>query len=803
MHHMKYYIRLVILLFTFTSIAQNKVTVFGKITDYNNKEALPFSHFYIKSIKNEQVTSGISDEDGNFLLSLQQGSYIIEIEFLGFKRKRIDFIVGRLSENLNLGIIELEDDTEALSEVIIEAKKEAIARRMDKKTYAIEENLSQLGGSIVQAMINLPGITTNNNGKILLRGSDQVAILIDGKQSVLTGMGLQENLENIPASSVERIEIINNPSARFDANASAGILNIILKKEKQKGWNGKLGLITGIGSITQKRANIVEEMKDQYQYTPKINPTFSANFRGEKFNFFVNGDVLIFQSVAENIFTERTFEGTQDNIKQQFLENKNQSVYNFKAGADWTLNDQNTLTFSTFYFQKFYNDLGHIPYVGQSTNQLIRLWEYDEDELVQTYTAELRHTYQFDEPGRQLETSTSFAFKRKQEGYFFTDIRLNQVGSDTTSLVADQQIIDLNIDYTEPLKAGKIELGAKYRWSRYPNLISFSPGVNSILDLNLQGNAEYRENISAAYMNYFFENNRFEIEGGLRAEFAKIDYLVDLQHPVYQSDGFNYFAFLPAIRASWLFDANHTFSIFMNRRVNRPEEKNLRVFPSYFDPEILRLGNPGLQPQFTNSLEVGYKHTYRFGSIYLAGYRKESENILTTILTQLPDTNQFVNIDQNVGRGSNTGLEISWSHGFSATLKMNWNANYYQNVVNAFEIVNAYPQDLSFSQEKQSIFTGNIKWNTQVKLPWKLNFQSTLTYLTRDIIPQGEIKERYSFDFGLKRSMQNGKGEIFINATDLFNTFQMKIIQSGEEFSVVSNNLFETQVFRLGYQYRF
>lgn len=800
---MKHLLAIAFFLFAFSMFAQNMVTVFGKVVDQTSKEALPFTNIYISTLQNQEVSTGITNDEGNFQFELQQGAYVLEVEFLGFKKKKIEFLVGRLSENLNLGSIHLEVDTEALTEVVIKAKKETIARRMDKKTYTLAKNLSQIGGSAVQAMQNLPGVTTNNNGKILLRGSDRVAVLINGKQSAITGMGLQENLENIPASSIERIEIINNPSAKFDANASAGIINIILKTEKQTGWNGKIGIITGIGSIEPKRTNLVDNMSDQYQYTPKVNPTFSANYRGEKFNIFANGDILLFQSVAENTFTDRTFESTQDNIQQQFLENKNQSVSTFRVGADWTPDQRNTFTFSSFYFRKFYNDLGNIPYVNQTTQQQVRLWDYDEEELVQTYTTELRHAYQFEEPGRQIETSASFAFKRKEEGYFFTDTRPNRLGSDTTALVADQQIIDVNLDYTEPLKNGKVEMGAKYRWSRYPNEISFTPGENSILDLNLQGNAEYREHISAGYLNYFFESKRFEVEGGLRSEYAKIDYLVDPQHPVYESDGFDYFAFLPAVRTSWLLDAKHTLSVFINRRVDRPEEKNLRVFPSYFDPEILRLGNPSLQPQFTNTLEIGYKHSYQFGSIYLAGYRKESENILTTILTQLPETNQFVNIDQNAGRGNNTGGEFSWSHDFSPSVKMNLNANYYQNQVNAFEIVNAYPQDLTFSQQKQSIFTGNIKWNTQLKLPWKLNFQSTFTYLARDIIPQGEIKERYSFDFGIKRSVQDGKGEIFINASDVFNTFQLKTVQSGEGFSVTSNNLFETQVFRLGYQYRF
>ena len=796
------FVFILIITSAFSAYSQN-VTVYGKVIDETTKEALPFTNLLIENTNGEEIKAGISDDDGKFEFQLPQGNYVLIVDFLGFKVRRKEFLVGKLSNFINLGTISLEEDTESLDEVVLEAKKEAIARRMDKKSYTIEENISQLGGSVVQAMQNLPGVTTNSDGKILLRGSDRVAVLIDGKQSAITGMGLQENLENIPASAIERIEIINNPSAKFDSNASAGIINIILKKEQQTGWNGKVGFISGVGSIGEKRANLVEDMRNQYRFTPKVNPNFSLNYRADKVNFFASGDVLLFQSVAENVFTERNFQGTQDNIKQQFLENKNQSVSTFRAGVDWTPDDKNTLTFTAYYFRKYYNDFGSIPYVNQTTNQRVRLWDYDEEELVQTYTSEIRHLYEFDEPGHQLESSVSFAFKRKEEGYFFTDIRQNQIGSDTTALVADQQIVDFNIDYTKPHKRGKIELGSKFRWSQYPNEIIFSPGINSILDLDLQGSAEYQENIAAAYANYFYESNQFEIEGGLRTEYAKIDYLVDPNHPVYESDGFDYFAFLPGIRSSWLADSKNTVSVFINRRVDRPEEKNLRVFPSYVDPEILRLGNPSLLPQFTNSAEIGYKHSYSMGSIYMAGYRKQFEDLLTTIVTQLPDTNQFVNIDQNAGRGSNSGAELSWSHDFSSAVKMNWNANYYYNVINAFSIVNAYPEDLEFSQERQSIFTGNIKWNTQIKLPWDMNFQSTFVYLAKDIIPQGEIKERYSFDFGIKKSIQQGKGELFLNVTDLFNTFQLKTVQSGEDFSVVANNLFETQVFRVGYQYRF
>lgn len=783
---------------------QNKATITAKVEDSNSREAIAFANVLLFKNDGEIHAGVITNENGRFTFSdIPQGNYELQVAYLGYKTSTHSFMVGRLSEYLDFGTFLLEEDADTLEEVVVTGRLEGVSRRMDKQSYIISDNVSQVGGSVLQAMQNLPGITTNQQGKILLRGSEQVAILIDGKQSAITGTGAQENLDNIPASAIERIEIINNPSAKHDANAGAGIINIVMKKEKQSGWNGRAGLVTGLGSLSTKKENLTPEMMEQYRYTPKLNPSFSVNYRKDKFNFFANADFLVYREVAENLFTERNFSNGEQNLKQQFLENKQQQVSTLRSGADWTPNERHSFTFSTYYFRKYYNDFGNIPYIEQTTDQLVRLWDYDEEELVQIYTAEVRHEYQFEQPGHLLSTTMSYAFKRKEEGFFFRDERPNAFGSDTTALVADQQIVDVTVDYSKPHKYGKVEAGFKYRWSQYPNEIIFRPGINSILDLQLQGTAEYRENIAATYLNYFHEIQKFEIEAGLRMEYAAIDYLVDPNHAVYSSDGFDYFEFLPAVRLSWLMDDKNTFSMFFNRRVDRPEEKNLRVFPSYADPEILSLGNPGLLPQFTNTLEVGYRRNFEKGSLYLASYHKSFENILTSILTAIPSTGQFAHIDQNAGRGSNTGVEWSLVYSFSSSVKMNWNANYYHNSVNAFEIVNAYPENISFSQDKQTAFTGNAKWNTQIQLPRNYAFQSTFTYMAKDIIPQGEIKARYAFDAGIKKSVQQGKGEIFLNATDIFNTFRIKTIRTGVDFVVIANNLFETQVIRIGYQYRF
>ena len=786
------------------AFSQNKANIYGRVLEKENQEAIPFANIIL--LENEkQIAAGITDDDGTFELNnIPEGNYLLKIEFLGFKKHQEKLNIGRLNKQYNLGKIELIPDEETLDEVVLKGNKDEVLKRMNKKTYALDENVSQIGGSVIQAMQNLPGITTDNDGNINLRGSNRVAILIDGKQTAITGFGVQENLGNIPASAIERIEIINNPSSKYDANANAGIINIIMKKEKKSGWNGKVGLTSGIGSIGKKRENLIEEMRSQYRYTPKLNPNFSVNYRKDKFNFFASGDVLLFQEVSQNEFTNRNFnDANQDNIQQQFLENKNQSNSTFRFGADWEANDRHTFTLSGYYFRKYYNDLGSIPYQNQNTNETIRFWDYDERELVSIYTLEVRHLYEFAEPGHQLESSLNFSFKRKEEDYFFTDQRTDQFGSDTTALVADQQFIDANVDYTKPFKKGRYELGAKGRLSKYPNEIIFNPGVNSTLDLSLQGTAEYQEQIGALYGNLIYETQTIEIESGLRTEYAKIDYLVDPNHPVYESDGFDYFEFLPSLRTTWFTNDETTFSAFYNRRIDRPEEKNLRVFPSYADPEILSIGNPSLLPQFTNSFEVSFKRNFNQANLFLATYYKAFDNLLTKIVTQVPNSNQFVNVDQNAGRGSNLGFEGSFNYEFSSRLKMNLNINYYQNTIEAFEITNAYPENLSFSAEQQQIFTGNIKWNVQFDLGKGYTWQSTAIFLDRDIIPQGFIKERFSFDAGLRKEIQQGKGELFINASDIFNTFRLKTDIAGENFNLQATDFFETQVVRIGYLYRF
>ena len=435
----------------------------------------------------------------------------------------------------------------------------------------------------------------------------------------------------------------------------------------------------------------------------------------------------------------------------------------------------------------------------------MRLWQYYENEVNQTLFAIVTHKHSFNQPGHSLTSSFNYSFRRKDEVFNFENKLYNPdiTGTDTTGLIADEHIFDLTVDYSKPLKTGKLEVGTKQRARNFPNDIYFKPGTNSILDPGLAGSAEYREWLSAVYGTYIYEHKKFELEAGLRLEYANVDYLVDPNHSVYESTGFDYIDPFPSVRATWLISDNSRISAFYNRRVDRPSEKQLRTFPTYASPEILSMGNPNLQPQFTQSVELGFRQSWSGGYLYSAAYHRMSTDILTKIITEVPSSIRLAEVYQNADKGLNTGIELVLNQQLGSKVRLNANGNIYRNEIGAFSIVNAYPSHIKFDGEKQSIVSGNAKINIIATIFEDTEFQITGTYLARDIIPQGKILARYSIDTGLTKKIQNGKGELFINASDILNTLVMRYEIEGTTFNLISDDYYETQVVRVGYQYRF
>ncbi len=792
-----------VLLFTSVSFSQvTSVTISGTLKDKNDKSPLAFVNVILKNEHDSSfVTGTVTDESGLFsLTNVNPGSYFLEIKYFGYITYQKSLFIGNLSEFLNLSNIELEENTTQLNEIVVSAKQDDVNGKLDKKSYSVEDNISQGGGSVLQTMQNLPGITVQD-GKVQLRGNDKVTILIDGKQTAMTGFGNQSGLDNIPASAIERIEIINNPSSKYDANGNAGIINIIMKKNKQDGFNGKVGLSGGLGSLWVRKENL-PTIRPQYTFTPKINPSISLNYRKGKINAFLQTDNLYTETLNKNEFVDRTYEdGTI--VKQQLKRNRNTNYFTSKIGIDWHINERNTLTVSGLFGSEKIIDRGDQPVFNEDLSQRIRLWQFLEDELKTTVMGSAQFQHKFKDAGHLLNIGFNYTFHREDEKYFYDNYLVSSIGTDAFKLLSDEQVYDFSLDYIKPLKDGRLETGIKLRDRGIPTDMQFIPGENSVLDTNAGGWATYKELIPAIYGNYIFESKKIEAELGMRVEYVKIQYDVNPNHNTYKSDGYDYIQPFPNFRFTYKMNDRNRLSLFYNRRVDRPNEVDIRIFPKYDDAEIIKVGNPALRPQFTNSTELGYKTNWDKGYFYSAVYHRFTNGTITRISSSVPGDNLIYAIFQNIGKSNTTGLEIIFSQDATKWYSFNINATIYQNTIDAFTVENLYPVTHTFSADKQQLVSGNIKWNNKFHLPKNFDIQLTAIYLAPDIIPQGKIEQRFSLDFGVKKTIQQGKGELFLNASDLFNTMVINKEIQANGFRYTSVDYYETQVIRVGYSYKF
>ncbi len=799
----KNYFLILLLLLSQSLVAQEtKIKVSGKIVDKASMVALPYVNVVLKTASDTSfVTGAITDESGLFtLVDVAPGDYEVEASFIGFETVRKEVYVGSSSAFLNIGEISLSTSVQELGTVEVVGQMEAVSAKMDKKTYDLGQNISQSGGSILQAMSNLPGVSVQD-GKVQIRGNDRVAVLIDGKQTALTGFGNQTGLDNLPSSAVERIEIINNPSAKFDANGNAGIINIILKKEKQEGFNGKVGLALGVGALWEKQANL-PGIRPQYQGTPKVNPSISLNYRKKDMNFFLSADNLYTQTLNKNEFVTRTYDdGTI--INHQLKRNRNTNFLTTRAGMDWTINPSNSLTISGLFGSEKIIDRGDQPFFNGDYSERMRLWQFLEDELKTTVMGTAAFQHKFTNPGQSLSAGLNYTFHREDEQYFFTNTLPSYTGEEAFKLLSDENVVDVTLDYVKPMKNGRLETGMKFRRRWIPTNMQFFPSENSPIDSLAGGAATYRETIPAVYGNYVFESKKLEAEIGLRLEYIKLNYEVNPNHPTYKSDGYDYFQPFPNTRFSYKLNETNKLTASYNRRVDRPNEVDIRIFPKYDDAEIIKVGNPALKPQFTNSFELGWKTTWSAGSLYSAAYHRVVDGTITRISTTFGDSRLIYAIFQNAGKSYNTGLELIWDQDVNNWYSFDLNLNGYQNRIDAFKVKNLYPAPNTFTTDKQEIFSGNAKWNSKFKFAENFTGQLIAIFLAPDIIPQGKIQARFTLDMGLKKVIQDGNAEMFFNATDLLNTMVIKKTIDGNDFSYTSADYYETQVFRIGYSYKF
>lgn len=795
------------LLMAIVATAQQTITITGQVIEQSTQQALPFVTVAVNDATTlKTITGTITDDTGFFTIAeLPTGNYQVEISFIGFQTYSKQITAGGLNPIFDLGKIQLAESAESLQEVTITAERATVASALDKKTFSLDDNVAQSGGSVLDAMKTMPGVAFDQEGKVVLRGSDKVVVLIDGKQSSLTGFGNQKGLSNIPAANIERIEIINNPSAKYDANGFAGIVNIIYKKEKQTGLNGDVGLSFGLGALSKRREDTPTDL-GSYSVNPKLIPSLNLNYRTEKFNYFLLTEFIAQEALPNNEFTTRFYDDGR-NIISQVPENRRQFRSIITAGVDYEMSDKDNITFSGMFDREKHIDTSQVAFINLDNNARNRLYTWKEEEVTSFINVAAAYKHAFAKAGHSLSANAQYTRGLEDESYFLNDSSAVRVGRDMTNIRAIEHTTSIATDYARALSNGRIELGAKARFRRLPVEYTIMRGNESIIYPNLGDFSKWSENLFALYGNYLLEQERYDLEAGLRAEQTDVSYKLDPENIYYDTnDNYDYFELFPSLRFTYKLNDRNKISVFYNRRVDRPGEPELRVFPKYDDPELLKVGNPYLRPQFTNSFEVAHRYSWSTGSLFSAVYHREIDGAYQRIFSiddSNPDYDIINRIYQNTGHSTNTGFEILFSQDIADYWKLTSSINLYRNKIDAFQGTLLFPFERQFSIDNTTDEAGDFKITNTFTLPWELEAQITGLWYSDRNIPQGNELSRSSLDVGFKKSIWDKKGEITLSATDLFNRFGLRQEIKGQDFTALYENYYETQIVRLGFNYKF
>ncbi len=787
--------------------AQEDITIVGQLFDNETDETLPYANVSIYRIDGGSlVTGAITDEQGRFKIQgLPIGSYELNFSFIGYTSINQKFTASGLNTDFDLGKIVMIPNAEQLEEIELIGQEATVNADLNKIAFNLEDNIAQSGGSVLDAMKTMPGVSFDQDGKVILRGSDKVVVLIDGKQSSLTGFGNQKGLGNIPASNIDRIEIINNPSAKYDANGFAGIVNIIYKKEKQTGFNGDVGLSFGLGALGKRKEDTPTSL-GSFSVNPKLIPSINLNYKTDKLNYFLQSEYILQEALPNNEFTTRDYSDGRK-IISQVPENRRQFRSIINGGIDWELDADNSFTFSGLYDREKHIDTAQVAFINLNTKSRNRLYTWREEEITRYINVSVNFRHKYDQPGHTLSANFQYTQGLEDETYSLNDSSTVRIGKDKTNIIAIEHTTSLSSDYVRPLRSGRVEMGAKLRIRRLPVDYTITPGANSIIYPGLGTNSDWAEDLYAGYFNYVLEQEKFDIEGGLRAEQTKVSYALDPANIYYpRNDKYDYFRLFPSIRLTYIVNDENKISLFYNKRVDRPGEPELRVFPKYDDPELLKVGNPYLRPQFTDGFELAHKYSWRGGSLFSAVYHRIIQDAYMRIYSIDASNPQYDIINKiyhNTGRATNTGLEVLFSQDISSNYSVSATMNWYSNVIDAYQGTLLFPYERPFFIESSTNNAWDAKFNNSFKLPWDSELQLTGIFYSKKNTPQGTELARSSIDFGVKKNLWEKKGELTFSASDIFNKFGIRQRLIGEGFTTVYENFYETQIFRLGFKYRF
>ncbi|WP_298794779.1 outer membrane beta-barrel family protein [uncultured Allomuricauda sp.] len=761
-------------------------SISGVVLDNALNQPVAYAAIVIKSEDGTQtITGGITNDDGTFeIKKLPEGSFVLEVQFIGYKTHSQKLIIDKRNRKVNVGTITLMEETAELDEVEVVAERTTIEQRVDRKVINVGKDLTTAGATASDIMNNIPSVNVDSQtGDISMRGNSNVRVMVDGK---LSNVPVAQLLRQIPSTSIKSIELITNPSAKYNPEGMSGIINIVLHKNANIGFNGSIttGLTKGIEA--------------------KFNSSIDMNYRNGKFNFYGNYGNNIGKYVNDGTITR-----LDENSIQIFDFFNNNKSHLYKVGVDFYLNDKNTI--SVFTNQNIFDGKGEgitdVIYRNDLPRNVTQFFNDVSDNRSEQYNFDYK--LDFNKEGHNIELEVDHnQFKSGQDANFrtsgaslFPDY-MDFVDTERTQTIA-------NLDYVNPLDSiSKIEVGLESR--NFETDVDYSStglSFNSAGDLIPTPSTDfvYNMDIYSAYATFSQKRDKWSYQVGVRIE----DVEVKADTNTVRSFTDKYTQIYPSAFLTYDPNEKDQWQVSFSKRVDRPGLGQVNPIREWATPLISSFGNPSLEPQFTNSYEVNYTRRIKNGSITTGVfYRSISDEINRAVYVDRLDFNKLILTFDNFDNTSAYGFELSSNYKPTKWWSINGSFDFYSQTQRGItesldpNVTNPTEDDIAVENVEVDNTAWNLRMNNSFKINKKLTLQAFGFYRGQNRTLQFEIRPMYFVNLGARYSFAQGKGTLSLNYNDIFNT--MRFAFDGQRpypqeggFNWESNNVY------VGLNYRF
>lgn len=762
--------------------------VSGKVIDSDTNTPMEYANIMIYSKSDSKmVTGSISSQNGTFVLTnIPFGNYYLEASFIGFEKTVIDDIkIAPNSATVNIGDINLSASKQQIGTVDVVAERNRVEYKIDKKVINVTNDINANGGTAVTVLENTPSVEVDIDGNVSLRGSSSFTVLIDGRPSVLSG---SDALKQIPSSAIQNIEIITNPSVKYDPDGMAGIINVVMKKNIVSGVNGIVNLNLGTGD--------------------KYGTDFLLNYKTKKYNLFLGGN-----------WNDNTDKGTQNSERETyandtttFLTNdgsRNQSRYGkqLKGGFDLYPSDNTSITVSSEIGKYGFSSFGGVNIHKYEQPGILNIYSVQNSDASRDgnfVSAAASFLTKFNDKGtHKLEGSFDYrnrdGFSDETQDEFLSDASFNKTSQYLSRVIShedsNEDDIRAKLDYTLPLKEGaKFEAGVQTRIESEEESLDFMDFNTSTQQFqnnpDFSSSMKFKEEIHSVYSTYTGNLKAIQFVFGLRGEYNK-----RTTTHYKESVPFNYnldrFDLFPSAHLSYsLVDESQLMASY-SRRINRPGGRELDPFPSYMNQYTIRVGNPGLKPEYTDSYEFSYIKKFGNSFVSLDAFYRTTNNLITDVNKQVDDI-LYLNVE-NMNRDHSTGGEIMGNINVNKWLLLNTSFTLYNYKLKG-EI-----SGVSINRESTNY---NGRLNATIKFTSDSRLQITGFYRGPSVSAQGEQKGMAFTNLSYRQEMLKKKLTATLSVRDVFGTMRMQRSSAGENFKSTMKMTREPRILMLTLSYK-